>query len=148
MSLRKSSLLCSTVLILLLSLVALTTENTTLHQVDTQETEGVPLIHSYIPSGPILIQSDSDFETQGWPGNGTDEEPYLIWNLAVNTDDYCIHIENTTAHYLIAECNLTRTISGPVVFMRNVTNGRIESTIIRGGDNAVRLWNVLHNLQM
>ena len=142
MSLRKSSLLCSTVLILLLSLVALTTENTTLHQVDTQETEGVPLIHSYIPSGPILIQSDSDFETQGWPGNGTDEEPYLIWNLAVNTDDYCIHIENTTAHYLIAECNLTRTISGPVVFMRNVTNGRIESTIIRGGDNAVRLWNV------
>jgi len=32
-------------------------------------------VPAYSPSSPILIQSDDDFETQGWPGEGSAENP-------------------------------------------------------------------------
>ncbi|MHA1663530.1 MAG: NosD domain-containing protein, partial [Candidatus Thorarchaeota archaeon] len=98
-------------------------------------------VPSYTPSAPILIQSDADFETQSWPGAGTEEDPYLIWNLVITSDDYCILIENTTVHFEIGDCNLTKTTTGDVVFLRNVTNGKIESTKFGGGYYAVRLLN-------
>ena len=96
---------------------------------------------AYTTSGPILIQSDADFETQGWPGEGTYEEPYLIFDLAIASSGYAIHIENTRAHFEIVDCNLTQTTTGDAVFLRNVTNGKIDTTKFGGGYYAVRLLN-------
>jgi len=121
--------------------VTLTTEYTNGNHLKTQEIEDSPLVLSYTSSGPILIQSDADFETQGWPGEGTDEEPYSIFNLAIASSGYAIHIENTTVHFEIVDCNLTQTTTGDAVFLRNVTNGKIDTTKFAGGYYAVRLLN-------
>ncbi|MBS3794064.1 MAG: hypothetical protein KGY80_04160, partial [Candidatus Thorarchaeota archaeon] len=36
---------------------------------------------SYAKHDPIIITSNADFESQEWPGNGTQEDPYLIEGL-------------------------------------------------------------------
>jgi len=62
---------------------------------------------SYIPHDPILIDDDSDFISQGWPGYGNETHPYLIEGLEIMSNDYCISISGTTAHFAIVNCNLT-----------------------------------------
>ncbi|MCG3217292.1 MAG: hypothetical protein KAS63_11225, partial [Candidatus Heimdallarchaeota archaeon] len=42
-------------------------------------------ILSYIPHDPILIDSDDDFITYGFPGNGTEINPYIIENYNIIT---------------------------------------------------------------
>ena len=41
------------------------------------------IIPSYIEHDPIDIRSNDDFETQGWPGNGTENDPYIIEGLTI-----------------------------------------------------------------
>ncbi|MBD3158995.1 MAG: hypothetical protein GF309_09425 [Candidatus Lokiarchaeota archaeon] len=62
---------------------------------------------AYTPHGPISINSDSDFETQGWPGDGSKANPYLIEGLNITTSGLCIEIDSTTAHYKIENCLLS-----------------------------------------
>ena len=40
---------------------------------------------SYVIHEPFNITSDTDFEIQGWPGNGSFSNPYMIENLNITT---------------------------------------------------------------
>lgn len=89
---------------------------------------------SYVSHAPFNISSNSDFEMQGWPGNGSAVNPYRIQNLNITSlDSMCIWITNTTNHFIIEDCLFTSPIHeysinqpiGPIT-LTNVSNGMIE----------------------
>jgi hypothetical protein len=62
---------------------------------------------------PIRIDSDTDLESQatanGWPGSGTESDPFIIENYTIEGTDegYCIYIGNTTNHFVIRNCTVS-----------------------------------------
>ena len=86
---------------------------------------------------PITIQSNSDFATQGWPGNGTKASPYLIENRTIVTDGDCIVVRNTSVYFEIRNSYLSSK-KDPIywriwnvgVLFENVRHGMIHNTTI------------------
>jgi parallel beta-helix repeat protein len=60
---------------------------------------------TYIMHDPIIIDSNDDFDTQGWPGDGTFQFPYIIEGLEI-TGIICIDISFTTVNFEIRDCFL------------------------------------------
>jgi parallel beta-helix repeat protein len=73
---------------------------------------------------PIVIGSDTDFADQGWPGNGTVDDPYVVENLSIESGLHAIRIESTTACFTIRNCHRQ---GGGALDFANVTNGRVEN---------------------
>ncbi|MFX1484683.1 MAG: right-handed parallel beta-helix repeat-containing protein, partial [Promethearchaeota archaeon] len=63
----------------------------------------------YPSHAPIHIDSNLDFETQGWPGNGTVAEPYEINGYSIVHTDTCITITGVTVSFVIRNCSLINT---------------------------------------
>lgn len=83
---------------------------------------------NFLPHQPIVISSDQDFITQGWPGSGTAEDPYRIENLEiVFPAGNCVDIRSTTAYFCVRGCNLTGTNQGCCVYFGGVVNGILEN---------------------
>ncbi|NHJ33106.1 MAG: hypothetical protein FK732_09590 [Asgard group archaeon] len=61
-----------------------------------------------IDHAPILIDSNDDFETLGFTGNGTSLDPYIIANLYINSSGSTngIEIHNTNVHFEIINCTI------------------------------------------
>jgi parallel beta-helix repeat protein len=82
---------------------------------------------------PIEINGNDDFVLQGWPGSGTREDPFVISNLEIASDDVNIRITNTTDFFVIRNCNLTSmgewSYEDAILF-ENVTNGSVEDCYI------------------
>ncbi|MEM2191210.1 MAG: NosD domain-containing protein [Archaeoglobaceae archaeon] len=59
-------------------------------------------------------------------GSGTAEEPYLIegYSLFLDNNTPVIQIENTTAHFLLRNCEVYS--NAPAVLLKNVRNGVLE----------------------
>ncbi len=102
----------------------------------TTEIIGKPRMYeiSYDSHAPFNVTSNIDFETQGWPGNGSVTNPYLIQNLNItSTDSVCIWIANTTSHFIIEDCWFSSSINGYAfgqsiapLTLTNVSNGIVE----------------------
>lgn len=120
------------VTIFLLVLLCFANFTSSLHS-ETLSNKIQPVTHDIvIPSQhrPVSIRSDSDFETQGWPGNGSVNNPFRIENLSFETSGrfyYLINIENVSSHFVIQNCrfSLPPQHSGVGVSLREVSNGRI-----------------------
>jgi parallel beta-helix repeat protein len=79
----------------------------------------------------IIIDSNADFITQGWSGNGTVENPYLIENLEIAHDSYSVLIVDTDVFFTIRNCNLTTSSSTEsCVKFSNINNGILENCTI------------------
>jgi parallel beta-helix repeat protein len=52
----------------------------------------------------IIISSDADFELQGWPGYGTETDPFVISGLNISDASTCIRVTETTAYFVIEDC--------------------------------------------
>ncbi len=64
---------------------------------------------------PLVITSNADFESQGWQGNGTNEDPYVIEGLLYDGDfGPYINITGVDAIFVIRNCEM---LSPPVVPM-------------------------------
>ncbi len=96
--------------------------------------------NEFIPHEPIAISSDSDFELQGFPGNGTLNNPYVIEDLYIDYQEYvqehpaAITISHTQVHFIIRDCMLEAGI-GPTtppgtgaegIRLENVSNAYID----------------------
>lgn len=81
---------------------------------------------------PVLIESNQDFLTQGWPGNGTTTNPYVISGIAVNPVENkpCIDIRNTTASFTIKDCYLISNFYRPAIRMNAVQNALVQNCFI------------------
>jgi parallel beta-helix repeat protein len=87
--------------------------------------------HSGTPHAPIIIVGDVNFraraQEEGWPGNGTSEDPIIIEGLDIDTSGaptYGISISNTQVHFIIRNCNLTGASGSPFygINLDNVKN--------------------------
>ena len=100
---------------------------------------------SYDVHAPFNITSNSDFETQSWPGNGSVINPYRIQNLNItSTDSICIWITNTTSHFIIEDCLFSSSYDSYMIhqpsaalILTNVSNGMVEGNYIMNSFSAV-----------
>ncbi|NHJ14480.1 MAG: hypothetical protein EAX95_12445 [Candidatus Thorarchaeota archaeon] len=78
------------------------------------------------PHDPIVISSNSDFDTQGWPGDGSPGTPYIIENLAINVthSDTAISISNTDEHFIVRHCTIqSNSTFAQGIVLSSVVNG-------------------------
>ncbi|MGY5872402.1 MAG: NosD domain-containing protein [Candidatus Thorarchaeota archaeon] len=79
------------------------------------------------------ISSDDDFVDQGWAGNGSESNPFIIEGLVFRTEFYSIAVEDTTKHFEIRRClftNIDPHIDNQALIFQNVTNGRVTNCFI------------------
>jgi len=108
---------------------------------DNEDIQKSPPIHiSYILHDPIYIHSNAEFastaSSEGWTGDGSKENPYLIYDYIFNVSMFTgsIYIENTDVYFLISNCFLGSGVGYPwhIRFL-NVENGRIENNYFETG---------------
>jgi parallel beta-helix repeat protein len=84
------------------------------------------------PHAPIVINGDANFSAtalaQGWPGDGTWWNPFIIDGLDIDrggTGGHCINIANTRVNFTISNCILTgaNVSGGAGINLENVTYG-------------------------
>lgn len=104
----------------------------------------VQTISQHIPHPPITITSDLDFDIQGFPGNGTSDDPYRIEGYSIIDDSECIAINGTRAFFEISNCAL----SGESVsycrgiLLENVSNALIEECEVFSTVFGIELRNI------
>jgi parallel beta-helix repeat protein len=98
----------------------------------------------------IEILSDDDFVSQGWPGQGTQEDPYKIEGLYILTyyaEPTGIIIHNTRANFTVQNCTIVDyddTIDGTGIDLANVTNGVVFNNTFPLGQYGVHIQNCSH----
>ena len=91
------------------------------------------LLPEYAISEPVRITSNEDFIKQNYTGSGTQSDPYRIQSLNISNTPISIQISDTTAWFVISNCYLrSNTTSGAAVYLNNVTNGRVQDSIVGG----------------
>ncbi|MEM4292604.1 MAG: right-handed parallel beta-helix repeat-containing protein [Thermoplasmata archaeon] len=86
---------------------------------------------------PIHINGNSEFTAANGvvSGSGTESDPYIIegWEINANGGSYGIWIENTTAYFVIRNCNVYGATDwwnlpgGAGIALNNVTHGTLDS---------------------
>jgi parallel beta-helix repeat protein len=84
---------------------------------------------------PLNIHNNSDFAEiitkNDWSGNGTENDPYIIENQIIYSDDnQAINIRNTEVHFIIRNCTLVGGFYS--LKMTNVTHAVVFQNIIEG----------------
>ncbi|MBN2230088.1 MAG: right-handed parallel beta-helix repeat-containing protein [Candidatus Thorarchaeota archaeon] len=101
------------------------------------------MIHSdsYIPHSPIEITSNDDFVTQGWPGNGTEVNPYVIEGLDITNVSTCISISDTDVYFEIRECFISAPAQSSYfgISLTRVLHGTIKDCISNLHSNGIYL---------
>jgi parallel beta-helix repeat protein len=91
-------------------------------------------IGSLIPHDTIWISGDEMFievaELEGWPGNGTQENPYLISGYYFNTWDKPLTIYHATVHWIFANNLIDGEDDHGGTWIQNCTNGAIVNNEI------------------
>ena len=86
----------------------------------------------YTPHEPIIINNNDDFSNQGWPGNGSMIDPYVIEGLNITEDAVCISISDTSIYFEINNCLITSESSSTYqgIYFENVIHGTISNCTI------------------
>ncbi|MFW9862694.1 MAG: right-handed parallel beta-helix repeat-containing protein [Candidatus Thorarchaeota archaeon] len=89
---------------------------------------------------PIIIQNADDLASYGFPGNGTELNPYVIERLNISTlDETCIWISDVNVSFAIRNCRIqSQRTSFPTIRLTNIENVTIEENIILGGFDGIR----------
>lgn len=103
---------------------------------------------------PIHISGNDDFAQQaqqnGWNGNGTIYNPYVIEGYSIDGKGgkYCISITNTNVYFIIRNCSLYNATEhdGAAIILRNVIYGRIESNTCALSYHGVMLFGSSKNV--
>ena len=74
-------------------------------------------LSSYIPHEPITIINDENFTDYGFPGLGTEEDPYIIENYEIMTEEeYGIFINYISKFFIIRNCNISAFFIGICIY--------------------------------
>jgi parallel beta-helix repeat protein len=104
----------------------------------TKEQAKLPELVSH---DPIEIVGDDDFISQGWPGNGTWGNPFIIEGVNITTNEQpAIMVVNVTSPFVIRNSLLQRQsedIAHSVVQWQTVSNGQILNCTITGNGQGI-----------
>ena len=92
---------------------------------------GMPYRDNYTQHGPIVIQGDASLAnlaaSEGWPGNGSALNPYVIEGLEIQSADVCITISSVREmHIFVRECLLWTTSWQWGICLRILNSSNIE----------------------
>ena len=97
------------------------------------EKEKTISLSSYTNHPSITIYNDSEMISAGFPGSGTENEPYRIEYLNITTSDYNgIDIENVTLHYVIQHCFISAWGRGIMILRSSPGVATIYNNTITG----------------
>lgn len=108
---------------------------------------------------PISINNNTDFaeqaEENGWPGNGTVDDPYILEDYEIDAEDYGygVYIGNVTDHFTLRDSSFKNATEGNTdyfknsgVYLYNTSNGRIENNTVSNSSIGVALTDSTENL--
>ncbi|UCG69819.1 MAG: right-handed parallel beta-helix repeat-containing protein, partial [Thermoplasmata archaeon] len=120
-----------------------------------------PKVSAYTPHNPISIEGNADFAQQaaneGWPGDGSEGNPYVIEGFEINAEESDgISIESTRVYFIIRNSQIRGgTIEEDYdtynqgIYLGDVTNGTITNCIIEDNWNGINIIsssdNIVHN---
>ncbi|MBN1801469.1 MAG: right-handed parallel beta-helix repeat-containing protein [Candidatus Lokiarchaeota archaeon] len=85
-------------------------------------------------------------------GNGTSDDPYVIENVKINGQVfyYCIHIENSIAHFIVRNCTLLNASFSTRAGIRlyNVANGQVIDNNCTYNYNGVYIQDCVENITL
>ncbi|MFP4142644.1 MAG: NosD domain-containing protein [Thermoplasmata archaeon] len=116
---------------------------------------------NYTTREPIRIDGNEDFaekaEENNWPGNGSEDDPYVIEGYEIDGGGYGygIFIGNVTNHFVVRECYVYNVsadhledlgqwpvyLSPSGIHLYNSENGRVEENRLYGTQSKIRLSN-------
>jgi parallel beta-helix repeat protein len=102
---------------------------------------------SYLNHSPIRITSDADFAAQkvveGWVGNGTPANPYVIEGYSITHNGINIEVLNVSSYFIVRDCLLMSPGTPPPlggyddgIAVANTSNGIITSNVFRDTTSA------------
>jgi parallel beta-helix repeat protein len=110
------------------------------------------------PHDPIKIVGNEDFaqqaENEGWPGDGTVEDPYVIDGYDINySATNGIEIKDTNVNFIIRNSVVNnRTYLFKGIFLYNVSNGIIENCSLHNNSQGIYLdhskFNIFINISI
>jgi len=81
----------------------------------------------------MFIDSNDDFTPAGFTGSGTEGDPYVLDGQIIDLgNDMGIRIRDTTAHFVIRNCEITGWNSDRAFELVNAHNGTIENNSVHG----------------
>ncbi|MFW9919726.1 MAG: NosD domain-containing protein [Candidatus Thorarchaeota archaeon] len=101
-------------------------------------------ISNYGEHDRIMINGNADFLNQGWPGDGTESNPYNISCVFIQSNTTGISICDVDSYFVISQCWITfdgdwgESTYG--IELEDVTNGHIESTTIANIKEGIRIF--------
>ncbi len=106
----------------------------------------LPVLEDLVDALPMTIDNDVDFETYGFPGDGSVGDPYRIENYNITTNgDYCLNFGGyTTKHFIIQNCYLKTDTNYAIYFgkyqdMAEDTINVESNIIISTGNDALKI---------
>ena len=105
------------------------------------ELEDTNFDRAYVTHDPVNIVSNMNFSIQGWPGNGTSGNPYVIEDLEISSSaSACVYIEDTDVYFVIRDCTFDAHWDKNCVTLANVTHGTIENCVMHDCSVGVKLY--------
>lgn len=82
----------------------------------------------------VVIHGESDFVNLGFPGSGTQEDPYVIDGLSFEHDGVCIEIRYVDAYFVIQNCNFSSYtgIAGCGIYLIFTSHGTVRDCNFEG----------------
>jgi len=106
--------------------------------------------NNYTAHAPIRINGNTDFASQaaieGWPGDGREENPYVIEGYEINGTNYehCLLINNTNIYFELRGNYMHESKYG--IYFEKVQNGIIEGNTISNHNYSIDLLHSNRNV--
>ena len=138
------------ILIILTSSIMFAQQNLSSPNISIEHDIGLELnsnaVQSYVTHSPILVDTNSDFVSQGYPGNGSSVNPYVIAGYNITTTGVCIRIQYTTAYFVIRDCILSGGTGNRGIELDYANNGVIRNNTVIGKLDGVQLDHSEYNM--
>lgn len=98
-------------------------------------------IQQYQESEPLEIRGDVELAEASSAGSGNQTDPYVISNLRIESPDPCIRVYDTSAYFVIRDCDLrVRTVAfEATVQLFRLENAAIEDCYISGRASGIQI---------
>lgn len=110
---------------------------------------------NYVEQDPIIVLNDETFIDYGFPGSGTDTDPYIIDGFNITTEeDYGIKVRDTTKYFVIQNCyvdsgyygiSVSSVAAGTALIQDNICVNGNDGIIVSSSDSAKIYNNYLAN---